>query len=312
MNNTNDNYTIQRLTADRLNDLASLYKAVYGHQQAPGYFAKKYDTAYTGAAYIGFIAYCDDLPVAYYGVIPCFIEYDNMVVLAAQSGDTMTHPEHQKKGLFVQLAQRTYELCKSSGIQLVYGFPNQNSHRGLIKLGWTFTENLDRFPIPMKTSAVERIAFKIIRKSRTYKDHIQRVLHDCILPQPGLPNTLTVEGFGGVHRSEAYLEYKQYTGSMVIQAGSAKAWIKIKQGLIIGDLHVQPNDFDNTMDTLVQIARQLAVPSVTFQVSPGTQLHSLFAAKYKPVPSFPAGVLNISNNIPVDRLKFTYADIDIF
>ena len=121
-------YRVERLGSDRLPDLELLHKEVYGRWPAKNYFPRKYDTAYTGISYIGFIAYGPDgLPAAYYGVLPCFMQLGGKQFLAAQSGDTMTHPGHRHKGLFVALANRTYELCRQKGIQLIYGFPNQNS-----------------------------------------------------------------------------------------------------------------------------------------------------------------------------------------
>jgi hypothetical protein len=92
-NEQNKEYRIERMSAGRLKDLEGLFSAVYGAAPARDYFRKKYDTVYTGLEYIGYIALnSQDIAVAYYGVIPCFIQYGSENVLAAQSGDTMTHP----------------------------------------------------------------------------------------------------------------------------------------------------------------------------------------------------------------------------
>src|SRR5580658_3901497 len=104
MENTKE-YTIKRFDASMLKDLDNLHTIVYGNRPAPNHFTRKYDTAYTGVAYVGFMAYhSDGEPLAYYGVLPCFMQYKGTTVLAAQSADTMTNPKYRYKGLFVELS----------------------------------------------------------------------------------------------------------------------------------------------------------------------------------------------------------------
>src|SRR6476469_514417 len=135
---TSDEYVVRRLSSDTLKDVESIYEAVYQKKAVPDYFAVKYNTAYTGVEYVGYIAYNNkNLPIAYYGVIPCFLQVGNEKFLAAQSADTMTHPGFRFKGMFVELSNLTFELCKKLRIRLIFGFPNQNSYHGAVhKLGW--------------------------------------------------------------------------------------------------------------------------------------------------------------------------------
>ena len=137
-------YIVSRISRERLKDMESLHEAVYGTPAPENYFSKKYDTAYTGAEWLGYIAYNkENIAVAYYGVIPCFIQYDKKIILAAQSGDTMTHPGFRYKGMFVELSKITFALCKECGVQFVFGFPNQNSYHGAVnKLGWIQNETM--------------------------------------------------------------------------------------------------------------------------------------------------------------------------
>ena len=129
---SNSTYPMQRLSVTNLGDVAKLHTAVYGKKPSFNFFLK-YDTAFTGTSYIGYLAYDKGTPIAYYGVIPCFMRIKGKVILAAQSADTMTHPQYRKQGLFAQLAKLTYELCEKEGIRLFFGFPNQNSLPGFIK-----------------------------------------------------------------------------------------------------------------------------------------------------------------------------------
>src|ERR1700744_3835126 len=135
------NYIVERLNATNLADVEKLHTAVYDRLLQPGFFKKKDDTAFIGIEYTGYIAYsADRLPIAFCGVIPCFIQEGDKIILAAQSADTMTHPDYRNKGLFVELALNTFQLCKESDIQLLFGFPNQNSLPGFVnKLSWQQT-----------------------------------------------------------------------------------------------------------------------------------------------------------------------------
>ncbi len=141
---TND-YLVKRIDASLLTKLADLHALVYGRRPGPQHFQKKYDTAYTGVGYVGFMAFHPDgEPLAYYGVLPCFMQYKGALVLAAQSADTMTNPKYRYKGLFVELSLVTFELCKTLGITFVFGFPNQNSYHGAVnKLGWQMTHTME-------------------------------------------------------------------------------------------------------------------------------------------------------------------------
>src|SRR5882757_11194374 len=147
----NKDYRIGRLNKTNLGDVEELYKAVYGSARPAYFFQKKYDTAYTGTEYLGYIAYNrQEMAIAYYGVMPCFVQYDNKIILSAQSGDTMTHPQYRNKGLFVELCNRTVELCKEEGVRFLFGFPNQNSYPGFVnKLGWLTMEEMECFCLPV-------------------------------------------------------------------------------------------------------------------------------------------------------------------
>ncbi|NNU33988.1 GNAT family N-acetyltransferase [Mucilaginibacter sp. S1162] len=114
-------YTTERLSLNNIADMDLLYKAVYGYERLAGFFRNKYDTAYTGAKFIGYLAYNKQrLPIAFYGVIPTLILYNSKTILAAQSADTMTHPEYRNMGLFTELANLSYALCKQEDLHGIW------------------------------------------------------------------------------------------------------------------------------------------------------------------------------------------------
>ncbi len=60
-------------------------------------------------------------------------ELDGMI-----SVDTMTAPEHRKKGLLTRVGSEVYERWRASGVELVLGIPNDNWGSRDRQLGWRF------------------------------------------------------------------------------------------------------------------------------------------------------------------------------
>ena len=306
-------YRIRRLDAHRLRDLYALYRIVFGMKLRKGYLEAKFSTAYTGAEYIGYIAYDPEgMPVAYYGVLPCLVRYDRQSILSAQSGDTMTHPRHQKKGLFVELSKMTFQLCRSERIRLIFGFPNQNAYPGMIgALGWTEVGTMERFTIPVRSFKILSGCLRHAGR-RTFESYVRLILGKRLQSLKGLTNALLGQGYAGVDRNERYMQYKRYNNSYVITAGNALAWIRIKQGLVIGDMEVSDHQFAEAMRSMTKTARFLGLPYITFQTSRGTRLHAIFAARYHGETSFPVLIKDLGADIPPEKFAFTLADIDIF
>lgn len=79
-----------------------------------------------------------DVLAGHYALWPLEMSYNGNVVEAAMSMTTMTKPSYSGLGIFTTLARKSYERAKDEhGIELIWGFPNKNSHYGFItKLNW--------------------------------------------------------------------------------------------------------------------------------------------------------------------------------
>lgn len=313
-NSSDNRYNFKRLSAKNISDLNRLYTVVYNNQRPAGYFAKKYDTAYTGVEYTGFIAYNDGHePVAYYGVVPCFIKYDGKLILAAQSVDTMTHPEYRLQGLFTQLARLTFKLCAQERIKVIFGFPNQNSVKGFLDLDWETSEIMELYLIPVETIPLENIVEHTPLLGRLYKEYQHQVLKKYLAPQKGIENSVLNDGFAGVNRDELYFDHKDCHDTQVLRIGKALLWVKIKNNaFIIGDIICADKDFDTIMQKVHKLASILGLNQVQFQTSPETKASGLFAKRYHFIPSFPIMFKTLAHSIKTDKIKFTFADIDTF
>jgi hypothetical protein len=306
-------YTIARLSRNNLKDLAKLHAAVYTTIEEKHY-VDKYDTAFMQLEYIGFIAYnLQGLPIAFYGVIPCYIQFGTDRVLAAQSTDTMTHPGYRFKGMFIELSNMTFELCRQLDIKLLFGFPNQNSYKGAIKLGWKLSELMDCFIIPVNSVPLEWASGKNNLFRKLYKAYIRFVFKRKRTGLNGVRNSVLSEGYAGVQRNAEYLLHKTYSDTEVLMIANVKVWINDKHGLVIGDIEgVDETNFKTVIAELKTAAKKTGKRQIQFHSSPGTSIHKLFSSTYTATPSFPVLFQDFGSPIPVEKIKFTLADIDIF
>lgn len=81
---------------------------------------------------IGVNAYSGNRLAAHYAVIPAYLERGGDTVLGCWSLNTATHPDFQGRGLFLKLAEMTYDLAKRNGCSCVIGVANSNSTHGFV------------------------------------------------------------------------------------------------------------------------------------------------------------------------------------
>ena len=104
-------YLIERFHISQISQLKILFQAVYNKNSLDlEGLDDRFQTSQFGADCIGYIAYSTEdnlkIPAAYYGVFPVITISRGKKIMCAQSGDTMTHPNHRKRGLFTKLAKK--------------------------------------------------------------------------------------------------------------------------------------------------------------------------------------------------------------
>ncbi len=82
---------------------------------------------------VGFNAFSGDSLAAHYVTQPMQAVIDGQKRKGLLSLNTATHPDHQGKGLFVKLADQTYQYAADNGYDFVIGVANQNSVHGFTK-----------------------------------------------------------------------------------------------------------------------------------------------------------------------------------
>lgn len=129
-----DYVLVPALERASINDYLSLFLQCFGADEKfkAQYLEWQYQANPHGRV-IGFDAYLGDELAAHYAIIPRSYRHGTLQFSAALSLNTATHPKHQGKGLFVKLAQATYEAAARQGVQFVVGAANANSVGGFTR-----------------------------------------------------------------------------------------------------------------------------------------------------------------------------------
>lgn len=311
-------YRFEKLNDNNIKDLVPIYISAFKKNICLEELIKKFDTSFTGLKNVGFIAYSkENEPAAFYGVFPCYMDYNGKKILVCQSGNTMTHENHQRKNLFVTLAKITYEYCKDNGIHLVFGFPNKNSYPGFVnKLNWTHKENIQAYItkttclpfvmlgrlLPFLKSIIEKYRTKKLENLQVSRTPFKSILHD------GAVNVMD--------HSADFLLYKTYHKNYLLEINGKKVWVKISDMfLLVGDIeYCEKHNFMELVNGLHRLCFWLGIPHLRFHVSPGCLLEEyLMALAKKHDQSYPIGYTMFSDQaIEMDTVKFTLADYDTF
>lgn len=306
-------YRAERLSEDNLNYLIKLYKACFNLSITIELLRLKYKTSYWNVQYTGFLAFsldCNEV-AAYYGVFPILGDYKNESYLIAQSGDTMTHPNHQGKGLFVSLARLTFDFCKANGIHFVFGFPNRNSYPGFVnKLNWSHYSEIHNYVI--KTGALP--VDKMVKKFKFLETYYQKVVLYKLrkrLSKSRFPNSLKMQNpeFGNIIHDDRFYAYKQYTTFHIIEVEGVLCSIKLDGRLWIGDIqYCEEGKFFAVMKQLIKIGKALGCSSLQISVFQNSYYDGLLNKDYKPKYINPVCCLNLSNEL--DPTLFAYQGFD--
>ncbi|MBI3502604.1 MAG: GNAT family N-acetyltransferase [Bacteroidetes bacterium] len=307
-------YTFHRISKDTLPVIKDLYKNVFNVYLSDDFVKKKFNTSFAECEYIGYMAFAEDgTPAAYYGVFPCMIEFQNKKILAAQSGDTMTHPLHQGKGLFTKLAKATYELAAQEGIQFIFGFPNKNSYPGFTKkLNWIHKENMKSYIFRINTLPLIKIAKKFNLQS-LYESFAFAFLKKYLSKKKSFSNSLIASEYGGLLHDDLFLNYKTYTKSFILDLEGVNIWIKLDGKLWIGDIEKSSlEQFKKALNKLQRICFWLGCTEIILNVSPNSYWDVLLQKEFSSSEGLPIGYLDLNSNINLDKILFTGGDFDTF
>lgn len=113
---------------NKIPEITALHDECFGPGATREYFAWRYLQAPNHDLFVN-VAIEERQLAAFYAVVPIKLLYNGDFYDAALSLNTMTSAKHQGKGLFVELAKRTYQQLLEANYKVVIGFPNSISNR---------------------------------------------------------------------------------------------------------------------------------------------------------------------------------------
>lgn len=242
-------YTFTRISSDLLSELASLMGSAYSVAPSEAELIEKFSTAGQGASYVGFIAHHNVTGevAAFYGVFPVRVKLGGREMLAAQSGDTVTHPDHRGKGLFITLATMTYALAAECGVAFVFGYPNSSSYPGFVnKLNWSHPFNMKLWSYYVPTFPLKFIGNYVTfvrRLQLSLFTSLSRKLFDVRMPMELAEDIESLESTSCVIHDRVYVMQKRNRG-LILCHKSVKFWIKFDGDICIGTVIDNSNGQD--------------------------------------------------------------------
>lgn len=161
-------YQIISFKKTHIPEIRDLYYKAYNRKKPLKIFKYKLDKTPYGKP-IAYLMKYEKSIVGFYVIAPIIIKVNDKKILGGMSFLTMTHPDHQRKGIFIKLAKKTFSVAKKKGYKFVIGWSiSENSLKGFQKLGFKLE------PI-FHTEVHEKKAIKS-KKSRITKNNFPKNL----------------------------------------------------------------------------------------------------------------------------------------
>ncbi len=307
-------YTYLRVSENNLNYIKDLYLDCFKENVPLGFLKKKYDTSFAGLRDVGFFAMSQSgNPAAYYGVFPVLFTYNEKDILAAQSGDTMTHSEHRGEGLFVNLAKHTYEFAKNNGVEFIFGFPNDQSYRGFVKLNWQFSGYTNKYQIYVTTLPLAKLSQKMTFLKPVYNTETNFFIKKYLSRKSSFDNPLAASDTLTVNRNKNYFNYKSYYPKHLLNIDGHSVWLRTDGSMLVGDIENPEEDsFDKILSVLKSIAFKLGNHKIIFQTLKDSELDKCLSKRFTATEGLAVGWLPLKTDLDVSKIKVSFADFDTF
>lgn len=311
-------YNVIPINKNSYSQIQQLYLLSFGVSDSLEGINKKYDTSIFGMNTIGMMAVSESKEAAaYYGVFPMVLHYKDKDYIVAQSGDTMTAPNHRKKGLFILLAKEVYAAAAQQKVAFVFGFPNENSFPGFQqKLSWNFYGCMQRFVLKGSMLPLCEAAYKWASLATLYRSFVKLRLRAYQL-EPAEKNIQSFsysETEGYIKKDKAFFDYKlRDPDTYLIQVNGFSLLIKVKNHLYIGTVgYFEASRIQDFLNCLLKLSRKLACKKILLSLSANHWLFKRLQPVITPEESLPIGFYAIENFFEWENISFCQADYDTF
>jgi GNAT superfamily N-acetyltransferase len=311
-------YRLAQIRGPEMAPLVPLFRQTFRRRDFTlDWLQKKYACAYEGVGGFSCVAFTESgQAVGSFGILPWPIRFGDRTEVAAQLVDAATHRDHRRRGLFTQLGRMACELSEAAGISFLFAFPHPqgDSYPAFIRnLGYEHIDDLVEYRKTICSGWLERASLHSSRLRWLYEKQVQRRLNAYTSGDAVLENSLISEGFAATERSRAFHAYKSFTGSRVLDLDGGRVWLKVRRGLLVGDLEASSEaGMEKTVKALELLAARLRIHQIIFQSSKSTRFSRFFEDRFQTLPCLTVVYRNLHSQIPAEKLRFTFGDLDNF
>jgi len=304
-----DIYRLKRVDNNDFPAIKELFWKVFKKKVSLHYLQNKYNTSYLGVQYICSIAYCDDVPVAFYGAIPQKFKNNEREIFVAHACDSYTLPNHQRKGLHYELARFAYDIMRENDMKYVYAFHSENTYFSTKKLGWKEHEHLQRYHIKVHTLPIGKVLNKL-RWTNIY----DVFFNQKVSLEATKKLTSEHEEKFQIQLKDNFITYKNsFKSHYCIELEGCVFWLKIQAIIHVGKFYAPSAEaLQKAIKKLKRKAFMLGITEFLFQVDADSNMAKQLQTIIQPKESWLVGYLDFDPDINLNDFIFTYSDLDTF
>lgn len=180
---------IRRFEERDTQKVLELFKKSFGKPMTKDFWEWRYLRNPFSSAKVIHLMWHEEALAGHYAVWPAELLVGDEVKMTAMSMTTMTHPDFAGKGVFTSLAKSVYDsVFNEHQIELIWGFPNVNSHYGFIKkLDW---KNVATIPmLSMQAKFMDRLPRVDVVSKNSFDESDSHQLMKCTMGKIKLNKT---------------------------------------------------------------------------------------------------------------------------
>jgi len=301
----NTNITYETLSEKHLAGLVALCLKVFKSKRTEAYFRLKYLQNPIIADSVSSIACDRGKVVGFVGAIPQKYSNAGREYLVAHSCEYQTHPDYRLLQIHSKLVERTNQLLRDKGVNLLYAYFSDVSQRSVKKLGWNYLRPLNYAVIRTGAIPIQKAQYKLLGKSR-WKNFAKTLDQQFSFNEE---NEFVMEVIDA-----KLLNYRRFTDNGIFKINGCDFWIKLSEVLHVGKFSTKDfNSFKLGLEELVLKCKQFGIDKIVFQVDPlweEFQFLEQFGCKLQPGANLATHHFN--QEVNTDNFRFTYSSFDNF
>lgn len=278
------------------------------------FFHKKYSRSYYADKPLASkLIYFNNCAVAHVGAFPMTAVVNRKTYPILQIGDIITHSDHAGKGLFSELMKAIIAEAIEKKYTFLFVVPNASALPIFInKFKWQKTQENVIFSLKIKTLFLNKIFNKMKLDSLYEKlfDFVNKrhLINRNIENKFNRPNNTQDRIF----KDSEFYNYKTYAKNYLYKLKYGDVWIKLDDGILIGDFQIQ-KFIEDLMLELILFAKKRGIHNLKIHQSISSPYYNYFKRNgYFELDSLPVLTYSIDENIDLSNWRTHMAEYNTF